>query len=66
MPQSRSNSHVSSWSGVGWTDRVEGVKVVDAVTSQDGFPRLDILHRKTKWVKFNGDIIIGGKTTDGD
>jgi hypothetical protein len=29
-------------------------------------PGLQILHRKTKWIKLNGTIIVGGKTTKGN
>ena len=43
---------------------VEWVEVARAIAPGDHVPSLQILHRKTKRIKFNRTIIIGGKTTN--
>ena len=40
------------------------VEVTGTITSDEGFLGEWVLHRKTKFVKFNRNIIIGGELTD--
>jgi hypothetical protein len=44
-----------------WVERVE---VARAIAPGDHVPGLQILHRKAKRIKFNGTVVVGGKTTD--
>ena len=42
------------------------VEVTGTIAPGDHVPGLQILHRKTKWIKLNGTIIVDGKTTNGN
>ena len=44
--------------------RVERVEVARAIAPGDHVPGVQVLHRKAKRIKFDGTVIIGGKTTD--
>jgi hypothetical protein len=48
----------------GW--RKKWVEVARAIAPGDHVPGFQILHRKTKWIKFDGAIIVGGKMTNGN
>jgi hypothetical protein len=45
---------------------IEWVEVIGAIAPGDHVPGLQILHRKTKWIKLNGAVIVGGKPTNGN
>jgi hypothetical protein len=45
---------------------IERVEVTGAIAPGDHISGLQILHRETKWIKFNGTIIVCGKTTNGN
>jgi hypothetical protein len=45
---------------------IEWVEVTGAIAPSDHIPGLQILHRKTKWIKLNGAVIVGGKTMNGN
>jgi hypothetical protein len=47
--------------GAGWCWK-ERVEVTRAIAPGDHAPCLKVLHRKVKWVKFNGAIIISNET----
>jgi hypothetical protein len=47
--------------GGGWPERVEGPR---AVTSGEGSPGGQILHRETRGVKLNGARVVSGETTN--
>ena len=42
---------------------VQRVQRPGAIAPDDHVPGLKVLHRKAKWVKFNGTIVISSKTT---
>ena len=52
--------------GVGDVGVVEGVEGPGVVTSENHGPAGKSLHRETRWVKFNGAIVIDGKLTNRD
>ena len=41
---------------------MEWIEVARAIALGDHVPSVQILHRKTKRIKFDGIVIIGGKT----
>ena len=63
MPKGGGCSEEGGGAG-GWC--IERVEVAGAIAPGDHVPGLQILHRKTKQIKFDGAIIIGGKTTNGN
>jgi hypothetical protein len=46
--------------------RHQRVQLTRAVTSEDLRPSRKILDRKTKWIKFNNDVIISSKGSNKD
>ena len=63
MPNRSGGSEECRGAGGWWKERVE---VARAIAPGDHVPGLQILHRKTKRIKFNRAIIIGDKTTNGN
>jgi hypothetical protein len=45
--------------------KLQGVEGSWAVTSKEGTPGVQILHRNTKGIKFNGNMIVSGKLANG-
>ena len=45
---------------------MERIEVARAIAPGDHVPGLQVLHRKAKRIKFDGTIIIGGKTMNGN
>ena len=45
---------------------MERIEVARAIAPGDHVPGLQILHRKAKWIKFNGTVIVGGEATNGN
>jgi hypothetical protein len=43
----------------------EGVEVAGAIRPHDNLPGVKILQRKTKWVKFNGAVVVTDKFSSG-
>ena len=43
----------------------EGVEVTGAIRAHDNLPGVKILQRKTKWVKFNGAVVVTDKFSSG-
>ena len=44
----------------------ERIEIARTIASREQSPRIEILNRKTKWVKFKRDIIIRNKFSNGD
>ena len=63
MPNRSGGSEECRGAGGWWKERVE---VARAIAPGDHVPGLQILHRKTKRIKLNGTIIVGGKATNGN
>ena len=40
--------------------RSERIEIPGAIASEDRLPGLEVLHKKTIWVKFDRDLIVGG------
>ena len=66
MPEGggRCNSEGGGAGGAGGCGREERVEITRAIAPGDHAPCLEVLHRKAKWVKLDGTIIISGETTD--
>ena len=61
MPKGSGSSEECGGAGGGGVERVE---VARAIAPGDHIPSVQVLHRKAKRIKFDGTVIIGGKTTD--
>ena len=63
MPKRGRCSDECGGAGGRWVERVE---VTRAIAPSDHVLGLQILHTKAKRIKFNGTIIIGGETANGN
>ena len=61
MPKGSESGEERGGAGGGAVERVE---VARAIAPGDHVPSVQVLHRKAKRIKFDGTVIIGGKTTD--
>jgi hypothetical protein len=66
MPEGGGGRGGSEGSSAGWCWWKEWVEVTHAIAPGDHAPCLEVLHKKAKWVKLDGKIIVSGETTNGN